>query len=57
MTKHGGARPGAGRPGINVNVRRVMALVAEGFTQREIGERFGVGYWVIRRIVRQERNK
>lgn len=34
-----------------------MALVSQGFSQREIGERFGVAAWVIRRIVRQERNK
>lgn len=34
-----------------------MALVSQGFSRVEIGKRFDVPVWVIRRVVQQERKK
>jgi transposase len=57
MSGHGGARAGAGRPAVAIDERRVMALVSQGFSRVEIGKRFDVPVWVIRRVVQQERKK
>lgn len=40
---HGGKREGSGKPRANLNERRVMVLVSEGLTRKEIAERMGCG--------------
>ena len=44
---HGGARLNAGRPEVQIDEKRVMALIRQGISQREIAKRFGVGQQVI----------
>ena len=44
---HGGKRLNAGRPQAQIDEKRVMALIGQGISQREIAKRFGVGQHVI----------
>ena len=48
---HGGARPGSGPKPTALNINRLVALRAQGFTYAEIGRRFNVGWQVIKRAV------
>ena len=57
MTKHGGARIGAGRPATPVDARRAIVLRKQGLSYRQIAERFGVTQTIVRRAVRNETNK
>ena len=57
MTKHGGARTGAGRPATPIDLRRVIVLRKQGLSYRQIAERFGVTQTIVRRAVRNEINK
>jgi transposase len=57
MTKHGGARIGAGRPATPIDLRRVIVLRKQGLSYRQIAERFGVTQTIVRRAVRNEINK
>jgi len=57
MTKHGGARIGAGRPATPIDVRRAIVLRKQGFSYRQIAERFGVTETVVRRAIRNENKK
>ena len=57
MTKHGGARIGAGRPATPVDLRRVIVLRKQGYSYRQIAERFGVTESIVRRAVRNETKK
>jgi transposase len=52
MTKHGGARIGAGRPATPIDLRRVIVLRKQGLSYRQIAERFGVTETIVRRAVR-----
>lgn len=54
---HGGERTGAGKPRTNLDERRLKVLLAEGLSQRAIGERFGVGRCVIQRMVKRMTEK
>lgn len=54
MTKHGGARIGAGRPATPIDLRRVIVLRKQGYSYRQIAERFGVTETIVRRAVRNE---
>lgn len=44
---HGGKRSGAGRPEVQLDEKRMMLLIGQGVSQREIAQRFGVGQQVI----------
>ena len=44
---HGGARPNAGRPSVQLDEKRMMLLIGQGVSQREIAQRFGVPAHVI----------
>jgi transposase len=57
MTKHGGARIGAGRPATPIDVRRAIVLRKQGFSYRQIAERFGVTETVVRRAIKNETKK
>jgi len=57
MTKHGGARIGAGRPATAIDVRRAIVLRKQGLSYRQIAERFGVTQTIVRRAVRNETKK
>ena len=57
MTKHGGARIGAGRPATPVDIRRVMVLRKQGYSYRQIAERFGVTQTIVKRAVNNETKK
>ena len=50
---NGGKRPGAGRPAVQIDERRVMTLVDLGVSQRDIAERFGVALHIIKDRVRK----
>ena len=50
----GGARPGAGRPKVNVDERRVRVLAADGVPQRAIAARMQVSRDVVRRVLRTQ---
>lgn len=52
VVSRGGARPGAGRPKVNVDERRVRVLAADGITQRAIAARMQVSRDVVRRVLR-----
>lgn len=54
----GGKRPGAGRKPTNIDEKRMMFLVSQGFTQREIAQRFAVPVHVIQaRVLKIAKNK
>ena len=53
----GGARPGSGRKPTLIDERRVLALRAQGESMREIAERFGVDYEVIKYFFRKRRKQ
>jgi hypothetical protein len=53
MTRHGGARKGAGRPATPIDKRRVFALREQGLSIRVIAERFEVTQMIIRRVLKQ----
>ena len=57
MTKHGGARTGAGRPATLIDVRRAIVLRKQGYSYRQIAERFGVTESIVRRAIRNETKK
>lgn len=57
MTKHGGARTGAGRPATPIDLRRVIVLRKQGLSYRQIAERFGVTETIVRRAVNNETKK
>ena len=57
MTKHGGARTGAGRPATPIDVRRAIVLRKQGLSYRQIAERFGVTQTIVRRAVRNQTKK
>lgn len=44
---HGGKRAGAGRPGISIDEKRLIALQKQGLSFRMMGLRFGVPVHVI----------
>lgn len=48
---HGGARPNSGPKPTPLNMPRVLALRAQGFSYADIGARFGVSWGVVRRAV------
>ena len=48
---HGGARPGSGPKPTPLNMPRVLALRAQGFTYAEIARRFSVGVDVVTRAL------
>ncbi len=48
---HGGPRPGSGPKPTPLNMPRVLALRAQGFSYADIGARFGVSWGVVRRAV------
>lgn len=48
---HGGARPGSGPKPTPLNMTRVLALRAQGFTYAEIARRFSVGVDVVTRAL------
>ena len=45
---HGGKRPGAGRPGINIDEKRLITLRSQGFSYNDIAKRFDVQAYVLR---------
>jgi transposase len=53
----GGKRAGAGRPKTNIDDKRVLVLLGQGFSRREIAERFGVSIGVIQYSVRFNKGK
>ena len=57
MTKHGGARIGAGRPATPVDVRRAIVLRKQGYSYQQIAERFGVTQNIVRRAIRNQTKK
>lgn len=59
MTKatHGGARPGSGPKPTDVSVSRIVTLRAQGLSWAEIGRRFGLGWWVVKRAHDREAKK
>jgi len=57
MTKHGGARVGAGRPATPIDVRRAIVLRKQGYSYRQIAERFGVTQTIVKRAVNNETKK
>jgi transposase len=57
MTKHGGARIGAGRPATPIDVRRAIVLRKQGYSYQQIAERFGVTQTIVRRAIRNETKK
>ena len=57
MTKHGGARIGAGRPATPVDARRAIVLRKQGYSYRQISERFGVTQTIVKRAVNNETKK
>jgi transposase len=57
MTKHGGARVGAGRPATLIDVRRAIVLRNQGFSYRQIAERFGVTETIVKRAIKNEIKK
>ena len=57
MTKHGGARTGAGRPATPIDIRRAIVLRKQGLSYRQIAERFGVTQTIVRRAVRNQTKK
>lgn len=44
---HGGKRPDAGRPGAAIDERRMLVLMGQGISAKEIAQRFGVPIGVI----------
>ena len=55
--KHGGNRTGAGRPATPLDERRMLNLVGQGISQREIAERFGLTKTLIYARLRKLRKK
>jgi len=51
---HGGKRAGAGKPRTQLDERRVLVLMAQKVSQREIAERFGVTLGVIKYFARRQ---
>lgn len=47
----GGARAGSGRKPANIDTRRMMCLLNQGVTKKEIASRFGVTYEAIKYAV------
>lgn len=57
MTKHGGARIGAGRPATPIDSKRAIVLRKQGLSYKQIAERFGVTETIVKRAIRNEINK
>lgn len=53
---HGGERQGAGRPSVPLDEKRMMHLINQGVSRREIGKRFGVAADVIAKRVLKLKN-
>jgi len=53
----GGARPGSGRKPTLIDERRTLVLHSQGVSMREIAERFGVDYEVIKYFFRKRRKQ
>jgi orotate phosphoribosyltransferase-like protein len=53
----GGARPGSGRKPANFDRNRARKLKQEGFSHKEIADRFGVSKWSIDWFFRKEKNE
>ena len=53
----GGARPGSGRKPTLIDERRTLVLYSQGVSMREIAERFGVDYEVIKYFFRKRRKQ
>lgn len=49
----GGKREGSGRKPIQIDERRALSLLSQGFTKKTIAERFGVPYCSIKTIFRK----
>ena len=45
---HGGKRDGAGRPGVNIDEKRLVTLRNQGFSYNDIAGRFDVPAYVLR---------
>lgn len=54
---HGGKRPGAGRPGTQVDEKRIRALLEQKISRVEIARRFGVSEGVIKYAIHRMRKK
>jgi len=48
MSRHGGARKGAGRPQTQIDIRRILSLRDQGFSMNQIAQRFDVPLHIIR---------
>lgn len=53
----GGARPGSGRKPTLIDERRTLVLHGQGVSMREIAERFGVDYEVIKYFFKKRRKQ
>ena len=53
----GGARPGSGRKPTLIDERRTLVLHNQGVSMREIAERFGVDYEVIKYFFKKRRKQ
>ena len=53
----GGARPGSGRKPTLIDERRAISLYKQGFSMRDIAERFGVNHEVIKYFFRKLRKQ
>jgi transposase len=53
----GGARQGSGRKPTLIDERRVLVLHGQGESMREIAERFGVDYEVIKYFFKKRRKQ
>lgn len=53
----GGVRPGSGRKPTLIDERRALVLHSQGVSMREIAERFGVDYEVIKYFFKKRRKQ
>ena len=57
LTRHGGARQGAGRKPIELNADKVSEMWYEGLSKREIARRLGVSYDTILKHFREAKEQ